>query len=288
MNTLHLGVNPDDTISTAWSNPILHHELHHSHIESLVGMCPKRFEFENVQLAVPTNVPVSEVRMNMGSAGHYVVETILNGSTQSLGGIIDDGWNKYIGSKVQDVDQARKLADEYQKNAMAATNWISENLNFRQVNSEIPFLLDNVHTLSPHMSGIASDWKFAGKLDLAQLDPDTGVVRIIDLKFREKSQYLRNKASSQSPMYSLAAMYYGYVPEFVYVEIIKGKVVEQHVTIDEGKIEWFFLKARQAIDFIESGNYPIQPSGWWCSKRYCRYYDLCRGKYETDDEAIDE
>ncbi len=164
---VNLGVNPEDEVSNAWSNPITTHILHHSHVESLVGMCAKRFEFEFVQL-LPRQPTPSDIRMHMGTAGHEVVEQVLNGSAASLGTIIDTSWEKNVQPYVYDPALANKLADEYQKNVEAAISWVSDNLNYRQVNSEMPFLIPNVNKLSPHLNQIAADWKFAGKIDLKE------------------------------------------------------------------------------------------------------------------------
>ena len=270
---------------TAWSNPLVSHELHHSHIETIVGKCAKKFEWEHV-LKPSVQPGYATPQLAMGTAGHEVVSTVISGSTKSLPQIMDECYDKWVIPTISDPALEAKIADEYQKNCYAALDWVSHNYDFKQVNSEKQFVVPKVSELSPIMKGISDDWRFAGSMDLVQFGESTA--KISDLKFRGRSNFQGNKGSSQAPMYSLAALYYGYLPEFTYVEIVKGKVTEQKIELTDGQYEWLFIKARQTIDAIESGRFPVSPNGWWCSSKYCPYWSVCRGKYDPDEAPIEE
>lgn len=280
-NGMPLGAE-DGLVSTAWSNPLQTYELHHSQIEQLVGLCAKRFEWEFViQPQVAPRVPgMGDVALNMGIAAHAAVASLLRGEDAKC---IYNEYAKWVLPCITDPAKEGKIYDEYELNVFAAMDWIGNNTTHSKISAEQPFVIPDAAKLSPILSGIDPRWKFAGSMDVIELDDSTGNAHVIDLKFRGRSQYARNKSSSQSAMYGMGALYYGYMPKFTYLEVIKGKVNEQCISLDQGKYDWLFIKARQAIDFIESGNYPISPHDWWCSKRYCKWWEVCRGKYEPDN-----
>jgi hypothetical protein len=298
MTKIWMGVNPDvevnnvlgdelGLISTPWSNPLTSYELHHSQIESLVGLCAKKFEWEFIiQPQVAPKPPgMNDLALNMGIAAHQAVHDILKGGETAK---IDEAYDRWVLPCITDPTKEEKIHDEFQLNVFSALDWIGNNLNYSQISSEQPFVIPAAHKLSPTLADIDPRWKLAGSMDIIQLDDANGRSKIVDLKFRGRSQYARNKASSQAAMYGLASFYYGYEPEFTYLEVIKGKVIEQKVDLPAGKYDWLYIKARQAISNIETGVYPLSPSGWWCSSRYCKWWSNCRGKYEPDTDEGNE
>lgn len=42
-------------------------------------------------------------------------------------------------------------------------------------------------------------------------------------------------------------------------------------------IDWWYAKACGIVAHMQSGSAPPHEDGWWCSPKYCGYYDLCRG-----------
>lgn len=283
-----LGVENGVVSSTPWANPLETYELHHSQIESLVGLCAKRFEWEFViQPKLSPRVPgMGDLALNMGIAAHSAVSRLIKGES---GKCMDEEYEKWVLPCITDPLKEEKISSEYETNVYAAMDWIGNNLTHSKLASEQHFVIPEAAKLSPLLSGIDPRWKFAGSMDLIELDDATGQARIVDFKFRGRSQYARNKQSSQAAMYGMGALYYGYLPSFTYLEIVKGKVIEQQVSLDQGKFDWLFIKAQQAISLIETGTYPISTSGWHCSKRYCKFWEVCRGRYEPDDGVeVDE
>lgn len=279
-----LGV-ADGVVSTPWSNPLFTYELHHSQIEQLVGLCAKRFEFEFViQPQVGPRVAGSDLALNMGIAAHEAVSRIIKGDEAKC---IDDCYDRLVVGCITDPGKEEKIHDEYQLNVFSALDWLGNNLTYKKIVSEQKFIIPDAHTLSPTLKGIDERWKLAGSMDVVQFN-DNGTADIVDLKFRGRTQFARNQQSSQAAMYGLATLYYGYMPTFTYLDVVKGKVTEQHISLDQGKYDWLFIKARQALDFIETGNFPISPSGWHCSPKFCKWWQNCRGKYEPDTLSLDE
>jgi len=42
-------------------------------------------------------------------------------------------------------------------------------------------------------------------------------------------------------------------------------------------IDWWAEMAASVVTQMKSGIAPPRPTGWWCSPRFCGFYDLCRG-----------
>ena len=278
------GVIPGQDISTAWDSPLARYEMHQSQLNTLVGMCAKRFEFEHIQ-QLPKG-RTSQYRLSQGLAAHNVVEGVLNGIPKTLGTLMNEQWSNTIMPQMMDVNYDKAL-DEYENNVNNALQWINDNFDPTRIQSEKQFRIPNIWQLSNTLEGIDERWAFAGSMDLIQLDHVAMKAKIVDMKFRERTNAANNRSSAQAPMYSLAAMYYGYEPEFTFVEFVRGKIIEQRMHIGEGELEWMFIKTRQAIDYIERAEFPINPNGWWCSSKYCDYWSVCRGKYESDAEATE-
>jgi hypothetical protein len=276
----NFGVYPGQNLSAAWDSPIGTFELHQSQLNTLVGMCAKRFEFEHIQMA-PKSGNVSEYRLSMGLAAHHVVESVMKGSDKTVGRLMSEQWDAFVMPNLLNYNYDKAIK-EFTANIEGALEWLRDRVDPGMTIAEKPFKIPKAFELSPILEGIDERWSFAGSMDLIELDHNKMTAKIWDMKFRDKSNFVGNRASSQAQMYSLAAMYYGYTPTFTYVEFVRGKILEQEIKVDSGALDWLFLKARQAIDFIETSNYPMNPNGWHCSKKYCSYWDSCRGKYESD------
>jgi len=41
-------------------------------------------------------------------------------------------------------------------------------------------------------------------------------------------------------------------------------------------IDWWFAKASAIVAHMQTGVAPPHEDGWWCSPKYCGYYDICR------------
>lgn len=43
-------------------------------------------------------------------------------------------------------------------------------------------------------------------------------------------------------------------------------------------IDWWATMAAQVVAQMRTGIAPPRPTGWWCSERFCGYYEQCRGE----------
>ena len=44
--------------------------------------------------------------------------------------------------------------------------------------------------------------------------------------------------------------------------------------------EWFTRIVAETWSAIQAGIFPVRPNGWHCSRDYCGYWGMCRGKYQ--------
>lgn len=70
---------------------------------------------------------------------------------------------------------------------------------------------------------------------------------------------------------------------FTHYVFVKTKTPQfqkiQH-THKNSQIFWLFQLIQSVWKGIESGVYPINPTGWKCTPQYCDFYRLCRGRWE--------
>ena len=41
-------------------------------------------------------------------------------------------------------------------------------------------------------------------------------------------------------------------------------------------IDWWYILAAKIVSLMKSGIAPPNPTGWWCSEKFCGYWDKCR------------
>ncbi len=54
------------------------------------------------------------------------------------------------------------------------------------------------------------------------------------------------------------------------------QIVKSYRTRDD--IDWWLGMATQVVQQMTTGIAPPCPSGWWCSEKFCGYYEMCRGE----------
>lgn len=275
-----LGVEPGIPISTAWSNPLITHQLHNSHIETLTSMCAHRFEREYVLL--DPSKGGSTQAMSLGTASHRVIEDLIKGKLDpnvTFTKTLNEHWDNIVEPNLDPGADPQKRYEQYHESSLSAIQWTLRNLDIRRTQHEKTWVLDPA---SDVIAGIDDSWSMAGTLDVVEFDFDKRLARIFDYKFRERFNYERNSKSSQPIVYALALQAHGWQTEFSFIETVKGQTKEQKILITPARIEWASERVRQSIRMIETGVFPIQTGGWHCSAAYCRFWKNCRGKYEDE------
>ena len=44
----------------------------------------------------------------------------------------------------------------------------------------------------------------------------------------------------------------------------------------DDELLWYIDLVREVVKQIQAGLFPPNPTGWWCSERWCGYYDMCK------------
>ena len=279
------GIEDELQATTAWSNPLLTKQLHQSHIETLTAMCAKKFEWEYMSGAIPSGRAAGpNLPMALGTASHELMSGILSGKYGPGKEIVDYRdklFNEHILPALSNDDDYNTVGKQWLVNNEVILHYILHNTTLPNLHDEKPFLIPQVSDLIG--SNVDPSWSLAGRMDLAEINEESRKIRIFDYKFRGRSNPNRNKTSAQSSMYALAGLYYGYETTFTYLEVVRGKLVEHHIPVDGDRLEWFYERVRQSILMIESGVLPMQVGSWWCSERYCKYWSVCRGRWEHDE-----
>lgn len=281
------GVANELQATTAWSNPLITKQLHQSHIETLTAMCAKRFEWENVVgnkgsgRATGPNLP-----MALGTASHEFLSNVISGKVapgKEAVALKDRIFAEHVLPCLSTDDDYNNIGKQWLINNDVVLNYLIHNTRLINLHDEKPFLIPGIRDIITNGGDIDPDWSLAGRMDLAEIDEVAGTLKIFDYKFRGRSNPNRNKASAQSAVYALAGYYYGLTPSFTYLEVVRGRLIEHQIPVDLEKLEWLYERVRQSIQMLESGVYPMNVGGWWCSEKYCKWWSVCRGRYEHEE-----
>lgn len=274
----YLGVDPErpEDITTAWANPLITNQLHNSHIETLTSICAKRFEWDFVHGI--SSAQDERYFADRGIAGHKVIQRVAEGEADIVD-MCTQEWEATVSKSVplEMREQESMHYARWAQDVIAANAWLRTHLDLTNVHAEKPFVIPKLSDIVP---GISDKWSYAGRFDLATFGNSRA--SIYDLKFRDRLNTENNKRSVQPMSYGLAAQYYGFMPEFKFIEVVRGSVSEQTIDLSAQRLEFFFQRIRDAVEMIELGFFPMNTGGWHCSRKYCRAFQVCRGAYEPE------
>jgi hypothetical protein len=155
---------------------------------------------------------------------------------------------------------------------------------------DIAVSLSTLHRtdLAPILAPTHVERKFVVKLDgypmdlSGTIDIQEGAKRIRDTKTAAKSPSQGDADSSlQLTMYGLAAKVVdGVAPqEFALDGLVKTKtpkVVTLKTTRTDEDYQMLLRRVERSIAIIEKGAFtPARPTDWWCSRKWCGYWDSC-------------
>lgn len=106
-----------------------------------------------------------------------------------------------------------------------------------------------------------------------------------DFKTAAKS-WSQDKAEDElQPLFYLAALNQAghHVPRWAFRHYVVTKTKTPKATVyehshDANQVFWLFEMIRRVWAAIEAEQFPLNPTGWKCSPRYCEYYGDCRGR----------
>jgi putative RecB family exonuclease len=105
-----------------------------------------------------------------------------------------------------------------------------------------------------------------------------------DFKTSSRAWSVDQAAKEMQPIFYMAALnQMGVrVDSFTHYVFVKTKTPQfQKITTPHKQSEmfWLFKMIQAAWKGIETGVYPLNPTGWKCDPLYCDFYNICRGKY---------
>lgn len=130
------------------------------------------------------------------------------------------------------------------------------------------------------------------RVEFADVPDLVGVIDVVD----EAGVVIDNKSAARSPNQDdvdrdiqLTAYALGYYTTLDAAEQValrldvavktktpKAARVETVRTPDE--MEWYLGLVRNAGALIQAGHFVPNPTGWWCSERFCGYWSRCKGR----------
>jgi len=219
--------------------------------------------------------------MNGTDAIQYCVELLLNGSLEGRYPIY--GWHSPYLNQV-----TFKSFDEAKQILISACFLIEEELQKipKGTRAEVGFEVKVHSDLKRDVylrgasdmwlpDGSIQDWKLSGQ-DYAGRDA---------WKFQrydpQPGHYVLGRALVEN-----AAVF---SKKFTYVNIHRKKMVVQRLPLEltKGDLTWHLQRVLRLCDAVEAHGFenpwPINPTDWWCSNKWCQSWKECRGKHIGDD-----
>ena len=67
---------------------------------------------------------------------------------------------------------------------------------------------------------------------------------------------------------------------YVFTKTKKPTAQTIETTRTPGELLWLLDMIRSVWEAIDAGAFPMNPSTWKCSPKWCEYWDICKGRYE--------
>lgn len=250
---------------------------------SMYRRCPKQWFFRYVKgLIAPPSISLV-----LGSAYHEAMETnfkqkITSQEDLPLADVQDafvTSWDHQLGTRfLKDKDEGANVEFEN-------VNWEGEDPG-KTKDKGCELVAAYQEQIAPSIFPMEVEEEkildLGGVRVVMRIDLITDNLRIVDHKTSGKSKTQDEMEQELQPAaYGLAVK--ELVP-FDFHIAVKTKVPKiQIVTVQKTykDFAWFAMIVADVSKAIQAGVFPANDSGWWCSSRFCGYYDLCKGKYVT-------
>lgn len=240
------------------------------------GRCPEQFKRVKMGEKQPpsfaliegtsTHLACSENNLNKRSKGvDLPPSTMIDISVNSFERATNEREVKQV---LKDI---KKEKDEVAKRAKA---WFPEYLNKYAPSIKPEWVEQPVHK---EVEVEGTKFVLSGVIDL------TTIKQVVD--YKTASSVLSQGEADSSLQLSLYSMFTGKMDVGIacfvktknpYVAWIPSKRTPAHY-------QWALKVAKRTIEAVRAGVFPFAvPSGqsWWCSDKFCGFWDSCRGKYE--------
>jgi len=263
---------PDNLPRTADEKPA----LHATDLRTL-SMCPVRYEFRRVKgIIAPPGIA-----MVVGTGVHKSVEHNMR-SKMETGALV--GISTLSDITRDSINEAFKQGVMLPKEEAARGAKV---LRGEAVDKGVTLSSLHREELAPVIKPVAVErtWRLGlegypmdltGTIDLQEKD----AIRDTKTTGKTPPKDVADK-SQQLTMYALGARYVdGKLPKKLHLDYLvhlktpKAKTLTTERT--EGDLDLLLRRVESAIRLIEHGSFmPCDPENWWCSAKWCGYYDQC-------------
>lgn len=276
--------------------------LSYSSISSYLS-CPALWKFRYIDKLPSFGNP----NLFFGSVWHNTIEEYISMSGARGTELLVNIYRKRWDAQLEKEGERMNWLDFYTKESVEdatydeGIEWITGNVKFEGDYQNMAAFLD---TLKPKKrKNAAEDEKPYYIEEFIQLQvpgvpiPIIGFIDVItdddiptDFKTSSKSWSATQAQEEMQPLFYLAALSQNAIRvpgnQFRHVVFVKKqKVAPPKVQIfttqhNRAKLLWIYRVIEGVWNAIEAGAYPVDPTGWQCSPRFCDYWGSCRGKFE--------
>jgi putative RecB family exonuclease len=275
-------------------------ELQHLSYSSISAYldCPAKWKFRYLD-KLPS---FGNANLFFGSVWHNTIEEYISVSatgTEALQQIYKKRWEaqqEKDGENMNWIDPYTGKSVE-DKTYLQGVNWITDNID-AEGHSSMASFLDTLHPKKRKNPGEKE--KPLHVEDFVKLNvpgvpiPIIGFIDVItqddiptDFKTSGKSWSANRAAGELQPLFYLAALSQASVRvpgrQFRHIVFVKSKTPKVQVFETQHnmkKLLWLYRIIEGVWEAIELGAFPVNPTGFLCSKQYCDYWGSCRGKFE--------
>lgn len=265
-------------------------ELDHLSYSSISAyqMCPRSWFYRYVE-----KTPVkTSTALVFGSAFHDAIEDYVRqraigthaedkAPEKPLAACWEQAWSAQIERNGADnIDWGEDTPEALSNQGLAM---LSAEEVIQTLNGLAPLVDDDIHIedrITLTVPGVPIP--IIGYIDIITSDGVPG-----DFKTSSRKWYSDRADGEMQPVFYLAALNQaGYTrnPErrFRHYVFVKTKTPQMQVietTRTAGELLWLLDMVRSVWDGIAAEVYPMNPTSWKCSPKWCEYWGMCRGKY---------
>jgi hypothetical protein len=270
--------NPTRCLGRSVMPPFVLGHLSPSQI-SMWRRCPAQYEFRYVKGIIS---PPS-VSLILGSAYHSALEENFKQKIQSQEDLpIDavlsayaDSWDKQVKERVVKIEGEKAEFD--------TIDWESEDpgkAKDKGVDLVAAYQIQMAPSIFPMEVEEMKVFNVGDVKIVVRIDLVTDTLRIIDHKTASKSRTQSEMEQELQPAaYGLAV---GETVPFDYHIAVKTKVPKIQVITVMKTVQdfaWFAKITTATANAIKSGIFPPIDTGWYCSPKFCGYWQMCKGKF---------
>jgi hypothetical protein len=241
--------------------------------------CPRKYEFRYVKKVVR---PVASW-LFLGTCAHNAVGYNLGQKIETREDLpIEEVVQRF--SDVWDKKDPTNGRPAYSESAESVgIDWKGDDQGLLK-DTGIESVKSYMRDIAPHTQPIAVEFEFpkrevCGVQIRGRIDAIDDRARLIDLKTAKRKPTQADLDKSLQP--TVYALGIGGPIDFVYHYMVKRGMTESFVYLTrrtEDHLRWFReVYLPPIVEGIRAGSFPPRTQGWFCSEKFCEFWQECRG-----------